>query len=535
MRFFIFLALLLLQPLYTLKAVQTDICPEIVNAPDSQKLPLDPELPKNDLNRVIKDFGTDIVTKNFFKSSNSLYSFLNVVYLTVDKALNEYKAKNGLDDKSIYLIFKGGNVLRIIAEGVLNAVNPAVRKILEEKYLPYFKRSDADFTVLIDEKLLNGLDYDQVFSDVTNLVYDKQVELRNEFESNSEKYFDFMQLKKEIASKELAEYEKKLEDNLKEDYNEKWSNVKFTQLQILDDAANEKLNCPYQGQNDFKIEFSPEDKSNIILSKINDKPNWLAISINNALEFPSEKNPADLTKFSLVRTKVAFEYFYTSSDNKLKLKKEGGELIDISIRHKKDFRLREFLDNYADEIENFTLVDGDKSFIMKAESIRGLENDLKDILFVLYKRPWDASKYEKRVNRLFFLYTAEMLGTEGGINSPRTKDYLKEIREKIINNLHKLYPMNENTASFAQTLENNAHEIAENYPEMSSLNTFIFNLTELIQTDLVKNPIENDESKFQDFLDVIEENYSITEEISTMSQPQIDLMKVYIINIVDLL
>ena len=95
---------------------------------------------------------------------------MKLVYTTLDNSINKYKEKHGLEDKSITLLFKGGNVLRLIANGIFEILPKKASELLKEEYSPDFKRSDADFTVYVDENKLKNLDYDRVLDEVTKMV-----------------------------------------------------------------------------------------------------------------------------------------------------------------------------------------------------------------------------------------------------------------------------------------------------------------------------------------------------------------------------
>ncbi len=152
------------------------------------------DAPYVDVNREVKDFGTNFVVTEFFKSEKSLFNFMKLVYTTIDRELRTYRYVHGLDDRAVFLIFKGGNVLRIVANQVLSLVPPETKTFLENAYEGIFKRSDADFSVLVDPKRLKRLNYDRTLTELIDRTHNALNSLRVEFTKNPGKYFSFMQL-----------------------------------------------------------------------------------------------------------------------------------------------------------------------------------------------------------------------------------------------------------------------------------------------------------------------------------------------------
>src|SRR5687768_15431151 len=116
----------------TITARETCPLPDVT--PDRVIIQNDPEEPLVDNNRELKDLGTEIVVKEFFKSKDSLFNFMKLTYETIDNALNDYKKKHDLDDRSMFFLFKGGNVMRIIANGVFAMLPPEARDLLQATY-----------------------------------------------------------------------------------------------------------------------------------------------------------------------------------------------------------------------------------------------------------------------------------------------------------------------------------------------------------------------------------------------------------------
>ncbi len=213
-------------------------CPDLDKAPEKVLLDvnLSTDTPFVDPDREIKDFGTSIVVKEFFKSEKALFNFMKLAYGTISDRLARYRNRQGLDDRAISVLFKGGNVVRIIANQAMSMLPPEARSLLEKAYGDVTKRSDLDFNVLVDDAELQGLSYQKVLNDVTGVVYAALNRVRKEVRTNPEKYFDFLQLTTKMAQKELKEYFDKLKDleMLKDPNNPNWHNVKSGSIAIFE-------------------------------------------------------------------------------------------------------------------------------------------------------------------------------------------------------------------------------------------------------------------------------------------------------------
>jgi hypothetical protein len=471
--------------------------------------------PYVDLSRPIKDLGTDFVVKEFFSTPQSLYNFMDLVYGTLDKSLDDFKKKHGLEDRAITLLFKGGNVLRIVANGVFSMLPEEASQILKDFYEPDFKRSDADFTVYVDKEKLGGLEYHKAFSDITSLVYKDLDVIRSAFKADPKKYFDFFKLKKADAQNKLKLYFDELVglDITKDKENETWFNAEFKQLQLLDERANNASNCDYFGQYDYKFIFKD---GRIIGVPLSGKPDWIVNTDNRTLEWPTGADESKVVKFHLVRAKAGFEYSFLIN-GKLHRKPIGGELIDVSLPHWDDESTKEFLNNYDENVAEYTIVspDGDDKILLKSYTVAYLAHDLLNILFGQFDRPWNGGpKYAKRVNRLFFLSLLEMLA-DLGLGSDDAKEYTNDLKENILAPLKSIYPLKDNAQARAD-LQKNIIEFATKFPKAASINDFWAKLDKLINKDLVNNPQESDEVEFNKLVEAIEKNINVIAELNKL-------------------
>jgi hypothetical protein len=506
----------------------TDQCPFPKLAPEEirvdTKAQEDDYTPYVDLDRPIKDLGTDIVVKEFFNTEETLYAFMKLVYTTLDQALIDYKKEHRLDDKAIFLLFKGGNVLRMVANNIFEQVPSDARSLLSEKYSPVFKRSDADFSIYIDNRRLNNIKYEKIFSDINNLVYNNLSIIRKEFLSQPQKYFDFMRLSKEDAKKYLEAYFQELKElPLTSDKENKWYGTEFTQLQLQEYKANDKQNCGYFGQLDYRF----ESKNNTIIgTPLTAKPNWIVNTDNRTPEWPLGSDPQKLTKFSLGRSKIVFEYIFVK-DNKIYRKPIGGELIDVSIPEITDYNLRHFLDDYDNNVAEYSLRSEafKDTFVMKAYSLSYLAKDLAAILFNSFNRPWQGGpKYAKRVDRLFFLALVDILSQLG--SGDKAKEYIHELKN-IVSSLKGLYPLDNKSSKHAEEIAIQIGNVSQKWPELSISAIFWKHLAKIISERLVPSPEADDEEEFTKLIEAIDNNLDVATAISAIAHIKLKPEKVY--------
>lgn len=509
-----------------------DICPLPIMTPEKVSIDNDDEAPYVDETRAIKDLGTDIVVNEFFNSKETLFNFMKLVYETINSSINNYREEKNLEERAMFFTFKGGNVLRMVANTVFDMLPEKAGELLKEKYSQYFKRSDADFSVFIDENYLGELDYETVLDDVAKIIYQDLNKIREEINNHKAKYFDFFGLSKDKGSAKLKEYLTIINnsDILKDPNNKQWFNASFFQLQLLNDyLADADLTCDYQGQFDYKYKFDEEKK--VVGTPLTGSSNWIVNSDNRALEWPGSSKD-DLVKFNLLRAKVYFEYTYKNSVGDVERKPIGGELIDVSIPHRDDFRTKDFLNGYDKFIANYTLINNDtnEALNMKAESLTGLVEDLSSVIFEQFERPWEGGKYSKRVNRLLFLSMLDMINSFG-LGSDDLKDYLANI-ELLTSNLSLDYNNIDSDDVYEDPIyesEFNLSNIKNNYPTMKILNEF-FDKT-LHFMDVIKNdPKEKDSEYFNNFVKLIKENLNVMKSLAYMDEhkgERIDISKIY--------
>lgn len=402
--------------------------PEVLKIKDSKIIiKIDRDAEYIDLKRELKGICTDIVVNEFFKSNESLYCFLSLVYKMFENAINKYKNIHKLNTNDIFFTFKGGNILRIVYKELILELPEIVSINLNKFYKKFFKRSDADFSIYINPNLEN---YDKIYNDWCNIAYYLQDKIRNIISNNYTKYFDYFKYNrkysKQILNKQLTNFQKA--DSLSDPNNKIFYGTLIHNLTFLNNSANEKLN--YISLPDFITDNTDQDDT-LVRYDIKDSKNSMYISLNKTLEFTS--GDGGITKFALIRTKINFN---------LSIEKDGhndhinmaGELIDVSIPHRKDKSINEVFENMDRAIIRYTFRNEDEELEFNSYSLEFLIEDLEKILFHVAEFPWDDNKYVKRLNRLCYLYFLDMLikNKENSIRKIKLRTVLNTINN--INN-----------------------------------------------------------------------------------------------------
>ena len=351
-----------------------------------------------DLSREYKDICTDIVTNHFLSTDECLFNFLNLICSNYYDALDQYKTLNHLDQWDIFFIYKGGNILRIISNDFIKELPNIASYILKENYQKYFMRSDCDFAIYIKETVPN---YNKVYHDVILISYLLQVKIKQVLLNEPEKYFEFYKYSDEYKQSILQSYikvinESKSLNNIENTqyYNKKFNGICFKNIHA---ESTDYINHDYIGRTDFGMQEKPN--KDLALYPLNNDTSELYISVNETLDFTGAVE-GSRGKFALVRTKVAFNLYF---DNKLY--NIGGELIDVSVSHKYDYKLVELYshENINECICRYYLKYKENSIDFYSYTLTYLTHDLELILFV-ENIPWTDKKYVKRLNRLFYLY-----------------------------------------------------------------------------------------------------------------------------------
>jgi hypothetical protein len=405
--------------------------------------------------KKLKDVCTSIVVNEFFGNSDNLFVFMRFLVTSVnrfiDKISDDLIAKGVLKERCV-LVYKGGNVLRMIHNEFHRDIPKESAIHLEQFFGDSFSRSDADFSIYIPD--INELVKDNKINEIMNItdqLYIYIKDLRDKLEEKPYANFEFVKFDEKNQALSFKKYNNELKDAIKHYSNEKLKNgdrLKFSAIQwktsvypynanekkkfeIIDDMIISFENEKYQNSMNYEI----GEKLNLLIDGSRKKDNdignkyfiyaqnnkalrYKKTSIKSLIDDDDDNNEPDAI-FNLVRTKVTFNiHLFDEDEKKLKNKLCGGELIDISIPY--DRHSRQLMERYKSKISpfvDFTLYrdpslnrnddenefDKDAPVKITTYNLEYLIQDLEQIL-LSDEKPWITPKYEKRLKRLIYLY-----------------------------------------------------------------------------------------------------------------------------------
>jgi len=412
----------------------------------------------------LKGIATDIVTNVFLTDSECMYNFLGLIVNRFERAIRTYIRMNRLKEGDIFFIYKGGNILRIISNDFLRELPRSANLIIQNYYEPFFKKSDADFSIIINPDLPN---FYTIQEDMTLISFFLQGEIRNVIENSKTDYLAIYKYRPEYREVLLRSYyEKAMEaECFRDDTNSLYGSrmrgivLKNTVIgdtsrrydmrddfiiQFMDDKDIEKMRR-VQSQSRSKNRTKSQSRSknrtksksrsrskNRTKSRSHSKnrtlptdPNQrytvqyevgsndsiMTVQSNTTIEKPvvTKKGDKYLIKFNLIRTKINFNFVIETKRGGIQGFNIGGELIDISIPHKDDNKSTHFYHEYKKHVQMYKLSYPEKpDFLFRSYKYTYLISDLEYILFIYVDLPWEDNKYLKRINRLFYLYVIDM-------------------------------------------------------------------------------------------------------------------------------
>ena len=165
-----------------------------------------------DLNRELKDISTDFVNKNFFKEEETLFNFLKIIVKTFRYYIDQYiinknlqlPVDNRIQNTDIIFFFKGGNMYRYLSSKFLDHLPAKASNSLRDLHDVFYKRSDADFSILINPRFEQPL-FDEIHLELTNITLHILGYLKKLFNENPNYYFDYFKTNEEEKVKMLNE------------------------------------------------------------------------------------------------------------------------------------------------------------------------------------------------------------------------------------------------------------------------------------------------------------------------------------------
>lgn len=504
--------------------------------------------PLEEPEKELKSVMTELVVYEFLSTTSQICKFISTVYNTFNEVLQLYNRRTQHSDDDIFFIYKGGNILRFVSNKVFYMLPGKVKDDLIKYYRDSFKKSDADFSIYINPKLV---DFERVFNDLTVISYLTLNYLRNLFISNPNEYFNYYNLTEQSKQELLQKYLNKLNNTeviknqiLKGTYyslglpNVRYVAEKNVQsgtsiLPMENQDVGYYPNKKYNPKFDFEMVF--DKKANILYSGDPNDPDKLSRTVIHALrplhleQFSDSKmeNMAKkqleiygnisqsefmvsinrtttflaaggLVSFNLLRTKVSFNA-EKIIDNQSFLDKIDGELIDISITNRGDYSVDSFFEKRNEYIAEYTLEEDGCTVPFRAYSIDYLIHDLENILFVQFAYPWNDVKYAKRLKRLLFMYYLSLFTNIFTTNNERMI-YLQELMKNV------LLPAKEYPTVNRETIISGINIFSDKfhkYDHVLNIKNMIQRISDLIMDDRL------DLEKFHEFINSIIDNIDV--------------------------
>lgn len=460
----------------------------------------------------IRNISTDFVNEYGLREESNILWFLLIIYVTIDKALDLYKQKHGLNESQIKFIYKGGNCLRAMFIKHSNTLSYNMKKEMYERYKDVFKKSDVDTTIKIDPTLDDDT-FKKHYENVQTLIFVILQHIRHEYmndghilnfntynnefiEKICEKYkINFQNTINELQKKcdyyndmkilDFCTLNKKVDPVIKNKFNDKnnydttISNNKALQLLTIGTLTSDPNNLHSLNKRDYGI-IQQNDKHYIKYFKNYVDQNSIYIYWN---ELIGEKRNVTHTKFALIRMKLNAKLYY-EKNSKVGILDIGGELLDVSFTHKDASEATMFDDN---DYEQFIFVrDNITLKILSFGSLNYTFDIIKMIYIDVEYKPWTDSKYIKRIKRLEFLYLIYCIEHKVNIN---------DIKQFILNVKNRTF-INTNITDNAikHFLENNKRvytlNIKDNQIETDNYMNIIVNTFEYIE-DFINRMVES--------------------------------------------
>lgn len=431
--------------------------------------------------KLLQDLVTHFIVNNYIGSNENILSIFKIVVVLFQKMIENYLLNTqnfmkqtynyDVNKNTIRIVPKGGMVLKMIFDAY-NTGNVEANDHIAKTYSKYFEKSDLDFSLHIDINMPDAL-FDIVFNDVTTLSYYILYIVREKIEKQPQKYFNYDEYSDDKKIELLRIVKHKLNKNLSKLCNIRCCKIRHNNL-VYEDPCVLNLETVNQAKSYDSLIFKLDDgnistkfpirfgRDGAYNKTINDR---IYISVNESIEANDDGN---ITKFNLTRCKINFNVQIIekppSEDNIIvirnqngKIKKIGGELIDVSIPHKTDktyiMHSNSILRSYIIPSINIEFQSFDTFKIM---------DEICEILFSQPQPIFIQPKFEKRFGRLFAFLVAET----GIIIQNYTKNNISRtliaLLRNIIQNYNNFYPYIDTTKRNKQYIfQNSIDEVIE--------------------------------------------------------------------------
>ncbi len=461
-----------------------------------------PIIPKQVINDVEVDMGlqeslckkvfADLMT-SFISSEKSfrdekqtnIARFQFLVNNTFNTALDSYRNQlrttthPNIQETDLLFVYKGGTTMKLFFDKYQTIfTNLDSFKEIQKN----FSRSDSDYSIFINPKLEN---FDNIYITVNKISTCCLLFIKQQIINHPDFFVPINTITKNDMLSKLESMNKEL-NNMKEKpqnspycddirtidsfigigyldkhlFNESidvelndenidttFSKNNFDSLKITDFKTNKQIDIR---RNDFFMTYEDGNFEQKILGTLNTDPNIIYLSLNETNEYMGF---GGLTAFCLHRLKINFVAYYKTIADKNGNVKYGflscpSELVDVSIMKGISNDLEQVYKHVEYEFTNFSYNLGNNGFgnslevRFKSYSIYGHISDLCLVLFVQNNKPWDNTKYVKRLNRLLYFLILELINT----TSDKTIIDILDLFKKIVrNSIYSTLPMYKDT------------------------------------------------------------------------------------------
>jgi hypothetical protein len=458
--------------------------------------------------KTFNDMMTSFITFDLLDSKKDLiFNFQYLVNSFFKKTISKYIKKNNKNEDDIIFMYKGGTIMKNLYDKYKVLFNSDE---LFNKLQSNFKRSDSDYSVLINNDL-DELTYRDIYYDIYIINYNILHKIK--FFLLNERYTDyllpFQYINQSNSSNVLKEMNKKLQENRETfDYFkdvDEFIGISINNKLFLEEIPNNSFiyslqNNKYKTDNKTPYFVNDASKKDFFLTWLNEsdinsvssqdiasinKYN-LYHSINDNIFFNS-KTPNKDVNFSLQRIKFNTVIFFKTKkiNNQIFYGKMNcpSEIVDLSLTSYNDYKLKDL--DFKKHIKTYYFNNNNNQVMFKSYSLVGFIHDIIGAVFGDNTYPWDAIKYEKKINRVAFLlciYIYNVFKSENNIN-------IIFIIDKIIKILKNTLKQN-----IIESIQNDINSI--NDEVIKEILMYIFEIKTNINTD--KNKI-----KFNEMINLI--------------------------------
>jgi hypothetical protein len=402
--------------------------------------------------KQLYDVMTDYINYETVYSQGNQELIFNFQYLVnsyYNKFLEEYIKRNPELKDNLRFLYKGGTTMGILFE----KYNKITNDLYRYEYGQFFKRSDSDYSLQLQNNLgVKNTNQEKYLNEKTNfnLHYYKLVILNYNLCQKIKKmiilYADYILPFKIINNEDkIRETMEKLDEKVKDpDNNKVFEKIESVVGIVVDKSTYKRETIPPNTQflnfnkltklskhqvdytdddyepagDETSFEFDNSYRKDFYVTKTkNNHPVVYSIGETNSTPlfyYCNETNyftrNVDITNFNLSRIKYNFIIYM-----KLKSPINGinycylnvpAEIADIPIPKYNDFKTVGF--NLTTNIKTYKHIKNENILLYNSYTNIYFLKDLYKALFDEVKFPWEAQKYDKKIQRIFFLLEIDL-------------------------------------------------------------------------------------------------------------------------------